>query len=245
MTFNGDEFSGIVAEKSHRNNSEFPQDLYADPVISLIRFESKPLVGLHGVEPLVLKGIRANLVRQTDSAAFLVQVKQHTSSFPSDATQCPVKLAAAVTSHGMKDVSSKTLRMHPNEHILAVSDVSTYKSDVYLFVDLIFESMQIKVAVLGRQLRRCHLTDDRFGAHAIGNQICHSYQRDAVAACEETEFRHSRHCAILIHYFTDYSGRTQTGHTCQVHSCLSLPSSCQHSGSAGTQWKDVAGTTQI
>jgi hypothetical protein len=99
IAFNGDEFSGIVAEKSHRNNSEFPQDLYADAIIPLIRLEPKPLVGLHGVEPLVLKGIRANLVRQTDSAAFLVQVKQHTSSFRSDPTQRLVELGPAVASH--------------------------------------------------------------------------------------------------------------------------------------------------
>src|SRR5271169_5850103 len=135
--------------------------------------------------------------------------------------------------------------MHPNEHILAVSDVSTYESDVYLFVDLIFEGMQIKVAVFSRKLRGRHPTDDRFGAHPIGDHIRNSYQRDAVAACEATEFRHSRHCAILVHDFTDYSGGTQTGHARQVHSCLSLPGSCKHSGSAGTQWKDVAGTTQI
>src|SRR5277367_915707 len=145
----------------------------------------------------------------------------------------------------MKDVSSKALRMHPNKHILAISDVSTYKSDVYVFIDLIFKGVQIKLAVLGWQLRGCHLTNDRFGAHAIGNQICNSYQRYAVASCEATEFRYSRHCAILIHDFTDDSGRTQTGHARQVHSGLSLPSSCQDSGSAGTQWKDVARTTQV
>jgi len=39
--------------------------------------------------------------------------------------------------------------MHSNEHILAVSDISTHKSNVHLFVDLIFERVQTKLTVLG------------------------------------------------------------------------------------------------
>src|SRR5271167_1486407 len=145
----------------------------------------------------------------------------------------------------MKDVSRKALRMHSNEHILAISDFSTNKSDVYLFVDLTFKGVEIKLAVLGWQLRGRHPVNDGFGALAISNQVCHSYQRHFVTAGETAEFRHSCHCAVRIHNFTDRSGGTQTGQARQVHSCFSLTSSRQHTGSASTQWKDVAGTTQI
>src|ERR1700733_9754002 len=145
----------------------------------------------------------------------------------------------------MKDVPGKALRMHPNQYILAITNLSTYKSDMLLFVDWVFERVHTKLTVLGWQLCKGDFTDDRFGAHPMGNQIRHSNQRDFVAAREATEFRHARHCAIRIHDFTDYAGRTQTGHARQIHSGLCLPSSRQHSGSAGTQWKDVAGTTQI
>jgi hypothetical protein len=63
--FHGDEFSGIIAEKSDRNYSGFPQDLHADTENSLISLEPELFVGLHGIEPLVLRGICVNLIRQT------------------------------------------------------------------------------------------------------------------------------------------------------------------------------------
>jgi hypothetical protein len=124
--------------------------------------------------------------------------------------------------------------MHPNEHILAISDVSTYKSEVCLFVDLIFKGVQVKLAVLGWQLRGRHPVDDNFGALAIGNQVRHSNQRHFVTAGEAMELRHARHCAVRIHDFTDHSGGTQTGQARQVHSRLGLPGSCQHALTART-----------
>src|SRR5215831_9135954 len=66
------QLSRVVAEKSHRADTELPEYLHADPVVALVGFEPEPLVGLHGIEPFVLELIRPNLVPQTDATPLLV-----------------------------------------------------------------------------------------------------------------------------------------------------------------------------
>ena len=69
------------------------QDLRADAVVALIGLEPELLVGLDRVEPLVLQRIRADLVRETDAPAFLIQVEQHAASFGGDAAHGGLRAA--------------------------------------------------------------------------------------------------------------------------------------------------------
>ena len=55
---------------------EIAQHLDAHAVVPLVGLEAEPLVGFDRVEPLVLQFVGADLVRQADAAALLVEIQQ-------------------------------------------------------------------------------------------------------------------------------------------------------------------------
>ena len=66
-----DEFTRVIGQEPHGLHTEIPEDLGADAVVALIRLEPQLDVGLDRIEPLVLKLVGPNFVRQTNAPAFL------------------------------------------------------------------------------------------------------------------------------------------------------------------------------
>ena len=80
----------------HRADAQVLQDLHADAVVALVRLESEALVRLHGVEPLLLELVRADLVRDADASPFLIEVKQNAAPCFFDLRHRGVELRTAV-----------------------------------------------------------------------------------------------------------------------------------------------------
>src|ERR1700692_2832982 len=103
-------FRGLLLNRRiERTDAELSQDLHADAVVSLIRFESKPFMSLYRVEPFILQAVSANLVGQTNPSSFLVQIKQYSTILRCDPTQGFIELSATVTTSGTQNIARKSL----------------------------------------------------------------------------------------------------------------------------------------
>jgi len=109
VAFDGDELAGIVAYEAHGADAEVSQDLHADAVVSLVGFEPKAFIGLYGVESFVLQAVGANLVGQANPSSFLVQVKQHSTTFRRDPAQGFIELSTTVATSGTQNITGKAL----------------------------------------------------------------------------------------------------------------------------------------
>src|SRR5262245_4545097 len=75
----------VVREEAHRAHAEVEEDLRADAVVAVVGLEAEPLVGLDGVEPLLLERVRADLVEEADAAALLAHVEGDAAALGRDA----------------------------------------------------------------------------------------------------------------------------------------------------------------
>jgi hypothetical protein len=62
ISLDGNQLSRIIAQEAHGPYAWCLQYLNAYAVVTLVSLKSEPLVGLHGIEAIVLKVIRANLI---------------------------------------------------------------------------------------------------------------------------------------------------------------------------------------
>src|SRR5207247_9296300 len=86
----------VVRHDARAAHAKVHEDLHADPVFAVIRLESQALVRLDRVEALVLELVRAQVVHQSDAAAFLAQVHEHAAALVGYPLDYRVELVAAV-----------------------------------------------------------------------------------------------------------------------------------------------------
>src|SRR5947209_571778 len=61
----------VIGQEPHFRNPEIAQNLRADSIITLVLLEPQLVIRLHGVEPLILQGVRPDLVRKADAPPLL------------------------------------------------------------------------------------------------------------------------------------------------------------------------------
>src|SRR5918994_3116199 len=67
----------VVGHEAYAAQPQFLEDLGPYPVVPEVRGEPEPLVGLDGVEPLVLQVVGLHLVQEPYTAAFLLHVDDY------------------------------------------------------------------------------------------------------------------------------------------------------------------------
>src|ERR1700720_3727834 len=106
----------IVGHQAHRFESEERQHAGGDAVKAFVAFEAEPLIGLHGVETLVLQTIGAELVYESDAAAFLCQIEQDTASGTRDGGDGASELRAAITFERSEEIAGEAFRMQAYQY---------------------------------------------------------------------------------------------------------------------------------
>jgi hypothetical protein len=86
-------------------NAEIGEDLCTETVIAEIHRETQPLVGLDGVEALLLEFVGAYLGSEADAAALLAHVEQNACAFLFDALHGLVELGTAIAAAGGKNIA--------------------------------------------------------------------------------------------------------------------------------------------
>ncbi len=96
---------------------EVDEDLRADAEVAQVGGQAEALVGLDGVQAVLLQPVGAQLVQQADAAALLGQVEQHALALALDHRQRRSQLPAAVAALRVEDVAGEALRVHAHEHV--------------------------------------------------------------------------------------------------------------------------------
>src|SRR5271157_2138156 len=105
---------GIVRQQANLGESQVFEDLQANAVVAQVGLIAQRDVGLHGIKPLVLQVVGANLFDKADAPALLRKVDQGPRALGPDHTQGHVKLVAAVAPQGIEEVSRETRGVQPD-----------------------------------------------------------------------------------------------------------------------------------
>ena len=112
-------FFGLLVISRTRREAERAQDVGADAEVALVVLEAEAVVGLDGVEALVLQRVGAHLVGEPDAAALLVQVEQDARPLGRDLLERGMELRAAVALEAAEEVAGEAGGMQAAEHRLA------------------------------------------------------------------------------------------------------------------------------
>lgn len=69
-------FVRVIRQQPDLRNAQRAQDLRGGGVVAAVRRKSQRLVGLKGVQPLILERVGVELVVEPDASALLTQVEQ-------------------------------------------------------------------------------------------------------------------------------------------------------------------------
>ncbi len=145
----------VVGHQLDRLHAERVQHVGGDAVVALVVAEAQGLVGLDGVEAVVLQLVGADLVGQADAAALLAQVEQDAVRHRRELAQGGLQLVAAVAAQRADDVAGEALRVEPHRHVLAVDDVlAMHEGGVLLAVGLVGEGDHVVGTEARRQVGR-------------------------------------------------------------------------------------------
>ena len=92
-------FYWIVGHQSHFFDAKHIEDLCAHAIVTFVGCVSQVEVGFNGVESFFLKFICPDLIHESDSTSFLIEVKHCSATFLLDHLEGFVKLCTAVAAH--------------------------------------------------------------------------------------------------------------------------------------------------
>src|SRR5437870_9607994 len=96
VTFESDNFLGIVGQKTELADSEIEEDLRAKAVIAQVAWITEFGICLHRVESFFLQFVGVNFCREPDAAAFLAHINQNAIAFFLDLSQRRVQLVSTI-----------------------------------------------------------------------------------------------------------------------------------------------------
>ena len=170
ISVDADDFARVVRHEPDVAKTKIHKDLSAYPVIAQVGFEPQLQVSFDGITPRVLQLIGFDLVQQSDPAALLVEVEQHTAPFLVDHLHRPVELIPAVTTKGTKHIGRQAARVHSHEGRLRVIDVTLDQRDVRAIIHLVLKHHGLKLAEDGGQGSACHSLDEGFTLQTVFDQ---------------------------------------------------------------------------
>ena len=141
----------VVGEDPDRAEAEIHEDLRADAEIAQVGGQPEALVGLDGVEALLLQPVRAQLVEQADPSSLLGEVQQHARALALDHRERRFQLPAAIAAQRVKDVAGEALRVDPHEHVGLPGDLALDQRDVVLVVHERAVADRLEDPEVGRQ----------------------------------------------------------------------------------------------
>jgi hypothetical protein len=88
----------IIGHKAHRGETKKPQNRGGQFISAQVGVETQLLIRFHGVGAMVLQLVGAQLIEQTDSAAFLIFVDKQSPALLTDRLEREFKLEPAIAS---------------------------------------------------------------------------------------------------------------------------------------------------
>src|SRR6185437_8206207 len=177
-------------------------DLRADSIVAQVLLESELQIRFDGVEALVLQRVSLDLVREADSAPFLMQVDNHAGLGRQNTLDRFGQLLAAVASLRAKHVAGQALRMEPDQRRASAADVAFDQRQMLAAVNRAAKDHRLDLARADRKIDVGDTLHQQFVGQAIGNQVFDEQYREIVGGGEFAQLGQARGVAVLAQHRT-------------------------------------------
>lgn len=240
VAFESDDFFRIVGEQTNFFQAEVGEDLGTHAVVAQVCGEAEFFVGLDGVEPCFLELVGVDFCGQTDAAAFLTEVKEHTTFF-ADALHGGSELLAAITAFGEKNVTREAFRMNADEGGFFWVDFTHDHGEVVgaLGIDLI--EVATEISVFGGHVHDFIRAHEFLGAATVLDQLRDGAGLEAMFFLVGTEFAHAGHGAVIVHDLADDTCGGKSGESSKIDGSLGVTGTAQGAAGHGLEGENVTG----
>ena len=145
------ELARIVGHKFYCAYPKMSEHRCADSVIAQIIRKAELMICFNGVSATFLQVISADLVDESDTSAFLSEIKQDTPAFLGNALESTFELRAAVAALAEQGVTGQAFGVQPGEHGFAVTYVAKHHGQMFFACAFFYECVQPKAGPRGRQ----------------------------------------------------------------------------------------------
>ena len=239
----------IIGQKADASDSQFGKDLCPDPILPQVWREPEGLIGLDGVQALLLlKLVGFQFLEQADPPALLAHVENHAGARFHDLAHRMLKLAPAIAQFAGKNISGQALAMDPHEHRLLpgfhhpvqlVPDTTEAQGQMRFTVHHRGERYEVEIPETGRKGHLQFPTHQPLLGPAELDQVRDGAHFQVVSGAESPQIRHPGHGAVLVANLADDRRRFEPSQTGQVHAALGVASPHQNAAIAGPQARDV------
>ena len=123
------QLSRIVRHEADTLNSEVAQDVDAEPIIAMVRFESQLVICCYGIVPSILKFVGHQFVHEAYSASFLQLINKDARSRVRNGLLCHRQLLATIAAARAKYITRETLGMNPNQRSLGLRQCAFHQNN--------------------------------------------------------------------------------------------------------------------
>ena len=196
--------------------AEISKDLRTGHVLAKVGSEAELEIRFDGVIAFVLQGIGADLIDETDAAAFLAQINEDAAAFFRDLAHGCGELLSAVAAQRSETVTSETFRVDAAEDGRSVIDLAHGESDVVLAIHAVHEAVDLKVAVLGREFGGGDAFDEDLMLFPVFDELLNVADLETFFLCEAEEVFAAGHGAVFIHDLAAQAGGLEPGKSGEV-----------------------------
>ena len=190
---------------------------------------------------LILQLIGTELVDESDAAAFLTHVQEHTAPFLLDLRHGGGELLAAVAAQRAEGVTGETFGMHAHEHVLAIGNVALDEGNVMLAVEIVDKTISGEIAVLRRHFHAGSLLNKIFVGLAIVLQILDGDEAEAPFLRQVGKLGGAHHGAVFAHDLTAEANFLQARQAAEIDGGFGVAIALEHAvffASSGTYAPD-------
>src|SRR5271156_2162947 len=206
----------IIGQQLHLADAEVAQNLRADPVIAQVLVEAQMQVRFDGVHPVVLQGVGANLVPETDSAPLLMEINHDAAVRRHDSHERLLQLLAAVASRRREYVASQALRMKPHQRSAPSADLALDQRQMLSAVNDVAEDDRIQHTAFDWKRLLGNALDQDFVRQAMRNEFLDVNYRNRMPRCELAEFLKARRLAVFAQDRAQRGDRAHPGRAHQI-----------------------------
>ena len=205
VTFQANDFLGIVGQKADFSYSQIGEHLGSHTVVPEVGGIAQFFVGFDGVESLFLKFVGLDFGGKSDATALLPEVEKD-PSFSGNMFKGGVELASAVASPGPENIASEAFRMNSDCDWFFAIDFPADEREMFAVVGAYAIEVAVKVAKIGGHF------DDLLTGHqtlrftTIFDELGDGAGFELVLPLVVTKIANPSHRTILMHDFANDSG---------------------------------------
>ncbi len=210
VTFQANDFLGIVGQKADFSHSQIVEHLGSHTVVPEIGGIAQFFVGFDSVESLLLKFVSVDFGGESDAAAFLPEVEKD-SSFSGKMSKRGVELASTVASLGSENIAGEAFGMNPDRNRFFAIDFAADQGEMLAVVGAYAIEVAVEVTKIGGHFDDLLTGDQTFRAATIFDELGDGAGFELVLLLVVTEIANPSHRAVLVHDVANDSGRRQSG----------------------------------